>query len=176
MSAVNIENGKIVIHVGVVVEQQDQQGEIIAQGNLLDLDKPARQESGRHSIGEGLSLVQDPLGKVRSLAISLMPILGEVMITYGIAKEIFDWYFAPGGPGDLRFKRDITREIDGFLTRQEQHSVRYGHRQVIISSDATFKNLAGQDTNTLRQIREGTGSGLRASALGLQDKSVGWRP
>jgi len=94
----------------------------------------------------------------------ILPIAIPLMVVQ-LIPLIIDELKRPGGFLDVRFRRDARRELEFGLTREQQQLTRIGVRQVIIQSQAGFRNMAGAaSTNTLRQIRE---SGFRVSSLGF---------
>ena len=79
---------------------------------------------------------------------------------------------------DLRFRRIIREEINGFLSRQAQKDTEFGVRQVIIQSKTGFTATNGQNNyNTLRGIREGGVNEELLARVGKVDHTKGdWWP
>lgn len=95
----------------------------------------------------------------------------ELLLAAGIIEQIISQLTAPGGPFDVRFKRDIPNEVFNLFTREEQQARRIGTIQVIGTAVAGFRSLNGNNVeNTFREIA----TGGRISKIGLQDKSMGW--
>lgn len=108
-----------------------------------------------------------------SVLTRLVPYLVPIMIATGAAAILFDWAKGPGGPIDTRYERDLRNETLNFLSRQLQRDTEIGNRQLIIQSDANFKNLGGAgNSNTLRQIRE-RGDRLADVGLLVDDRAKG---
>lgn len=115
---------------------------------------------------------QSPEASILQTLSLVAPQLAPILIASGVAKMLFDWYFSPGGPGDVRFKRDIPRELNNLFTRMEKQQRRIGQQQVIITSSDGFRGMKGAYAgNTFRQIRE-----FGTANVGLVDKASGWRP
>ena len=81
----------------------------------------------------------------------------------------------PGGALDQRFKRDIPKEVEQFLTREIQKSTQIGRRSIVIQSVDGFgtANDGKLSTNTLQQFRDSGGIGIGKTAIGLSEKSMG---
>lgn len=117
-----------------------------------------------------------PMGAIGMLG-RFIPHIAAGLLAIGFAKKISDFIFGAGGPADLRFKRDMPKEIENYLTRQQQRDTQIGKRQVIIQAQQGFLNLQGKgNSNTMRQIVESVG-GNRLSNIGLNERSYGqyWR-
>ena len=133
--------------------------------------------------GLGLSAVQSGLGKlsgfisspvssVLSIVKTAIPEIGAALLAWGIAQKVIELVYGPGGWLDVRWKRDMQKEVEGYFTRQEQQNRRVGLSQVIVSSSATFRAYNGANVeNTLKEVRT-----FGVSRIGLQDKALGRRP
>ena len=118
----------------------------------------------------------DPVNFAQQYAKRLVPILLPLLIAAGIGQLILDTSLSPGGILDRRLRRLITQEVNGLLDKQTQKNFSIGTRQLTIQSRAGFRNIQGIGSeDNLRQIREGTGAGLRKSALDYVDFSRGIR-
>ena len=84
----------------------------------------------------------------------MIPHLVPLMIAAGAAKQLFDWAIGPGGPIDIRYRRELINEANSFMSRQLQRDTEVGFRQVIIAANANFNNTGGAgNSNSLRQVR-----------------------
>lgn len=117
----------------------------------------------------GTSGPPDPL----AILTPFMPYLGPLMIATGVAAFVFDWAKSPGGPLDIRYRRELTEEANSFMSRQLQRDTEIGARQVIIQAQANFRNLGGTGhSNTFKQINE-NGNRLANSGLLVTDEASG---
>jgi len=67
------------------------------------------------------------------------------------------------------FKREVLKELNPFLTREQQQQRRLGETRVIATQIGGFGNTGGLlTTNTLSQVKA---NGI--SDIGLRDKSLG---
>ena len=123
---------------------------------------------------KGFAATKNPLGAV-SAALGNIPIphAALVALTLALIPLIFKELTRDGGSLDLRWKRIIDREVNGFLDRQTQRNTQIGLRQVIIQSRAGFiaKNGASGNENTIRQIRDGGVDGNRLAQIDITDHS-----
>jgi len=107
---------------------------------------------------------------------ALVPILMPLLIAAGLSEVILNTMLSPGGLFDRRLRRLITEEVNGLLDKQTQKNFSIGTRQLVIQSRAGFRNIQGIGSeDSLRQIREGTGAGLRKSNLDYIDFTKGVR-
>ena len=123
---------------------------------------------------KGFAASKNPLGAVSSVLQGVpLPHAALVALAIALTPIIFKELTRDGGGLDLRWKRLIQREINGFLDRQTQRNTQIGLRQVIIQSRAGFiqKNGAAGNENTIRQIRDGGVDGNRLAQIDLFDHS-----
>jgi len=103
----------------------------------------------------------------------MIPYLGPILVAAGVAAYLFDWAKGAGGPLDTRYRRELLNEQFNFLSRQLARDTEIGNRQLIIQSDANFRNLGGAgNSNTLRQVRE-KGDRLADVGLLVDDRAKG---
>lgn len=128
----------------------------------------------KSNVLKGVGSTKDPLGAI-SGAIKGIPIPHAALVALATAliPIIFKEITKDGSILDLRWKRIIDREVNGFLDRQTQRNTQIGLRQVIIQSRAGFiqKNGAGGNENTIRQIRDGGVDGNRLAQIDILDHS-----
>ena len=141
---------------------------------------PKSQDTEKIAAGlarQGASLAQNPANAFTSL-IPLLPHAALLALALALAPFIFDFLTKPGGPMDLRFRRIIREEINGFLSRQAQKDTEFGVRQVIIQSKTGFTATNGVNNyNTLRGIREGGINEELLARVGKVDHTKGdWWP
>lgn len=146
---------------------------------LLD----SKEKTGKNKIGtpltatkKGLGIVENPASIV-SMGLQLLPHAALVAFVLSITPLILDTMLKPGGLFDRRLKIVMSEVVNGLaLDRQTQKNYSIGIRQLTIQSRAGFRNIQGIGSeDSLRQIREGTGTGLRKSTLDFTDFSKGVR-
>ncbi len=117
--------------------------------------KGTKERQAARLVRQGVSIADNPAILVAE-GIRYLPHATLVLLAVSLAPLIFDILTKPGGPLDLRFKRIIDDEINGFLSRQTQKDTEFGVRQVIIQSKTGFTATNGVNNyNTVRGIREG---------------------
>ncbi len=122
---------------------------------------------------KGLRGAKNPASIVAD-GITMLPHAKLVAFAIVLAPLIVDQLTRPGGPLDLRFKRIISDEINGFLSRQTQKDTEMGVRQVIIQSKTGFTATNGKNNyNTVRGIREGGIDKERLDRIGMKDHAKG---
>lgn len=127
---------------------------------------------------ENLQAVKSSLSTVASAArspgkfmlgelTSMIPEIATALVAAGLIEELAQKLFEPGGPFDIRFRRELLNERDNLFSLQEQQAKRIGLNQVIFTSGNGFANLNGANVeNTLKEVHN-----YGVSKLGLQDKS-----
>lgn len=131
------------------------------------------EKTGVGAASKVLSVSQNPAGIV-SMGLPMLPHAALVAFAVMLAPFIFEQLTKPGGALDLRFKRIIDDEINGFLSRQTQKDTELGVRQVIIQSKLGFTASNGVNSyNTQKGIREGGINKERLERLGMVDHAKG---
>ncbi len=82
-------------------------------------------------------------------------IVALALIIFEAVKWVISELLKPGRFLDLRFKRDITKEIIAFRSREEQQKLRQGFSNIIITSSPGLRGGQGQISNTLDAVRRG---------------------
>ena len=85
-------------------------------------------------------------------------VIAFALMIFEAVKWIISELLKPGRLLDLRFKRDIRKEIIAFRRREEQQKLRQGFSSIIITSQPRLRgspNQAAQTTNTLDFVRQG---------------------
>ncbi len=80
-------------------------------------------------------------------------VIALAMIIMEAVKWIISELLKPGRMLDVRFKRDISKEIIAFRRREEQQKLKQGFSNLIITSSARLRGGAGQMVNTLDLVR-----------------------
>ena len=75
---------------------------------------------------------------------------------------------------DVRWKRKVEEEQNGFMDRQTKKNTQMGIRGVTIQSRAGFIGINGaNNSNNLRFIKEGGVNKTRLSRIEIEEFSVG---
>lgn len=110
------------------------------------------------NVGDLQGFTKQQFGNVRSLATNPLQfifssfgrlgkgigIIAAAGLLFEIVNFIFDEMTKPGRAWDRRFKRIASREIEIFTERQEQEELRYGERQVIVTTRPYLRGGRGQ--------------------------------
>lgn len=80
-------------------------------------------------------------------------VIALAMIIMEAVKWIISELLKPGRMLDVRFKRDISKEIIAFRRREEQQKLKQGFSNLIITSSSRLRGGQGQVTNTLDMVR-----------------------
>jgi len=160
-------------------KMRDMVAEAMPQSVGTGTSKEPAQVGGIDQAKDTLSLLTGNIGATpQSIVASLVPLLGPAMLIFmlpQIVKFVINEMIKPGGPFDVRFKREIQKEHYAFYNRQTQWDTQYGYRNVIIQGVDGFKAEQGSfHGSTFRDIKEGTGNGYRMSTIGLTDKAYGF--
>ena len=129
---------------------------------------------------EALQLITGGIGSTpQSLVSRLVPLLGPAMLIF-MLPEIFKFIVGelikPGGPFDVRFKREMLKEQFGFYDRQTQWDSSHGYRNVIIQGVNGFKAEQGSfHASMFRDIKEQGGTNVQSARIGLTDKAFGFQ-
>jgi len=129
---------------------------------------------------EALQLLTGGIGSTpQSIVQRLVPMLGPAMLLFmlpEIFKFVLNEMIKPGGPFDVRFKREIQKEQFGFYDRQTQWDSSHGYRNVIIQGVNGFKAEQGSfHASTFRDIKEAGGSNIQLNRIALTDKAYGFQ-
>ena len=80
-------------------------------------------------------------------------VIALAVIIMEAVKWIISELLKPGRMLDVRFKRDISKEIIAFRRREEQQKLKQGFSNLIITSSPRLRGGQGQVTNTLDMVR-----------------------
>ena len=97
------------------------------------------------------------LSKVGAVAGSLGPIgvvVGAVVGGIMASKAFVDWMQGPGGFWDIRYKRQIAKEMDPFLERREKQEINVGLRTVRVTTSPAVRGQ-NQVFSTLEAVKKG---------------------
>jgi len=123
-------------------------------GNVGDVQRFTSQQ-----IGNLKSFVQNPAGFIIQTFVRKFAkgvgIIALALILFEAIKWVISELLKPGRFLDLRFRRDITKEIIAFRAREEQQKLRQGFSNIIITSSPGLRGGQGQFTNTLDLVRRG---------------------
>lgn len=125
------------------------------------------------NVKKGISFVENPATAATQL-IRFLPHAALVTLALSLVPMIIDLLTKPGGAFDVRWRRVIEDEINGFLDRQTQKSTQMGLRQVVVQSRAGFIGINGaNNSNNLRFINQGGIDGTRLNTVGIDSFAKG---
>jgi len=90
--------------------------------------------------------LNNPVAAVTGVARGLMKFIPHIAIALaalGIAKQIRDLLIGPGGPFDIRFRREIQDEVISSVEREEKAKIRQGLVILRITSSPTLRGEQG---------------------------------
>ena len=124
------------------------------------------------NINKVSSVAQNPASMGAEL-ISKLPHAAVVALAIKLYPVIIDYLTRPGGPMDIRFRRKIELEWNGFLDRQTQKNTQLGIRGVRIQSRAGFIQLSGGASgNSMRLQKDPSKELNRQDILGTNAHKV----
>ena len=143
------------------------EGKKVTDNKLLVLDKKLKGFDKGH-IGEINRFTSQQMGNVRQLATDPagfivqtfikkfakgVGIIAFALIIFEAVKWIISELLKPGRFLDLRFKRDINKEIIAFRRREDQQKLKQGFSNIIITTQPRLRPTSGaQITNTLNIV------------------------
>jgi len=90
-------------------------------------------------------------GKMPIIGTIVAAVIGGIMVS----KQLTDWLQAPGGFWDIRYRREIYKEMDPFLSRREKQEINIGLRSVRISTAPAIRGTGTQVFSTHEAVRKG---------------------
>lgn len=124
------------------------------KGNMGELNRFTSAQ-----FGNVRELAQNPVGFIMSVFIKKFAkgvgVIAFAVIMFEVVKTIIKELLQPGRLLDLRFKRDITKEIIAFRRREDQQKLRQGFSNIIITTMPRLRGdvATGQVINTLNLVR-----------------------
>jgi len=127
------------------------------------------------NIGEVHRFTREQFGNVRSLAHNpiqflITGVFGKfakgagvaalALVFFEVVKFIIDELLKPGRFLDRRFRRDISKEILAFRSREEKQKLLQGRANIIVTSIGGLRGGAGQVSSNLRAL-----AGLQSSPI-----------
>ena len=123
---------------------------------------------------QGVGIAQNPASIVQ-MGLRVLPHAALVAFAIQMAPLILEFITRPGGPMDVRWKRQIEAEMNGFMDRQTQRNSQIGTRAISIQSRAGFIGINGaNNSNNLREIREGGVNKDRLARIDIFDHTKGY--
>jgi len=121
-----------------------------------------------------LSKFQNPEGLVAE-GLQFLPHAAVVSFALVLIPIIINELTKPGGPFDLRWKRQMEKEFNALMDRQTAYDLNIGERGLIVQTRQGFINNLGRagNANTLRQIREGGVNRLHLNEIDYTDHAQG---
>ena len=88
-----------------------------------------------------------------------MPLIGSIITgvigAIMAGKYLTDWLQSPGGFWDIRYKREIYKEMDPFLSRREKQEINIGLRAVRVTTAPAVRGTGTQVFSTHEAVRKG---------------------
>ncbi len=107
------------------------------------------------TISKGIGLRQNPEAFATNL-MSKLPHTALVLLAVSLAPMIIDELTRAGGIMDIRFRRKIELEWNGFLDRQTQKNTQIGLRSMIVQSSAGFIQINGAGSGNAQRLAKNT--------------------
>lgn len=147
------------------VAQQEQKisGLSAVQGGLGGL----QQGIGYASLLGGPSGGTKTLGAITKLAGAAFLPLTVVTTIIGIANTLIKSALAPGGPFDIRFKRNLSTEISSATEREDKHKIQQSLKYIRITS------YGGQRAQAYSGNGEAFKAGIPMHDIGLESRAKG---
>lgn len=124
-------------------------------------------------ISEVMNIVKNPTAWI-SGALKVLPPVALAFLAKEIAEMVFTEITKPGGVMDLRWKRQMEKENNAFLSRQTQRETQLGVRPVIINQSNGFIALnPALNYNNQKIIRDHNYEAASDPKLRLVDHAVG---
>ena len=90
-------------------------------------------------------------GKIPMIGTIVAAVIGAIMVS----KQLTDWLQAPGGFWDIRYRREIYKEMDPFLSRREKQEINIGLRAVRVTTAPAVRGTGTQVFSTHEAVRKG---------------------
>ena len=90
-------------------------------------------------------------GKIPLIGTIVAAVVGAIMVS----KQLTDWLQAPGGFWDIRYRREIYKEMDPFLSRREKQEINIGLRSVRVTTAPAVRGTGTQVFSTHEAVRKG---------------------
>lgn len=139
-----------VIREEIKIQLTEQREDITKQTPIGSLDSQAAS-----TISKGIGIAQNPAGIATELT-SKIPHTALVLLAVSLTPMIIDELTRPGGIMDIRFRRKIENEWNGFLDRQTQKNTQIGLRSMIVQSSSGFTQINGAGSANAQRIAKNT--------------------
>ena len=90
-------------------------------------------------------------GKIPVIGTIVGAVIGGIMVS----KQFTDWLQSPGGFWDIRYRREIQKEMDPFLSRREKQEINIGLRVVRVTTAPAVRGTGTQVFSTHEAVRKG---------------------
>ena len=125
------------------------------------------------NVKKGISFVENPATAATQL-IKFLPHAALVSLALSLVPIVIKHLTKPGGVFDVRWRRVIDEEFNGFLDRQTQKNTQIGIRGVQVQSRAGFISINGaNNSNNLRFIHNGGINDNRLDRIGIDSFAKG---
>jgi uncharacterized protein YbjT (DUF2867 family) len=121
-----------------------------------------------------MGIIKNP-GAFVAAGIRVLPPVAVAFLAKEVAEFVLTELTREGQLLDVRWRRQLDKEQNAFLDRQQQRNTQIGLRQVITTSEKGFIKLngAGGTESNIRQIRDGGVDGNRLARVDLTDHTKG---
>ena len=107
------------------------------------------------NINKAVSVSQNP-ASMGAMLISKLPHAAVIALATQLYPVIIDYLTRPGGPMDIRFRRRVEKEWNGFLDRQTQKNTQIGLRSMIVQSTGGFIQVNGAGSGNAQRLAKNT--------------------
>ena len=104
--------------------------------------------------GGKAGMLLSKIGSMARLAGPVGVVIAAVIGGIMAGKQLTDWLQSPGGFWDIRYKREIYREMDPLLQRREKQEINIGLRVVRVTSIPAVRGQ-NQVFSTLEAVKKG---------------------
>ena len=130
-------------------------------------------DKAQDQVGEITAIIKNPSGFIAS-GIRLLPAAAIAFLAKEVAEEVFVQITKEGGIMDLRWKREMEKEQNAFLSRQTKRETQLGVRPVVINQSNGFTALnPALNYNNQKIIRDHNYEGAVDPNLRLVDHAKG---
>lgn len=148
---------------------EQREDDITKQTPIGSLDSQAAS-----TISKGIGIAQNPAGFAMGL-FSKLPHTALIVLAISLVPLVIDELTKAGGAMDIRFKRELNKEVNAFLDRQTQKNTQLGLRGVRIQSTAGFIQLNGAGSaNTMDLAKNPRNVFNKNNTVGIASYRVGY--
>ncbi len=94
-------------------------------------------------------------GMIAGLAAKLVAPIGAALLAVGFIETIISELFKPGGPFDIRFKRNFQKESNILTSLEQKMEIRAGRRIIRTTTISSLRGSTRQQFSTLDMLKHG---------------------